>query len=81
MKLQAVGKTKGNILQQFSKPLSASEALYGFGGWLTTRKEPTTMSSKHEAGPIAELIDIFCETNKLEEPRENWDKHFKQPKE
>lgn len=59
--------------------LTASEALFGFCGWLTTRKTVTKMSSKHDAGVIAELIKEFCEINKLTEPRKNWDKLFIHP--
>ena len=33
--------------------LSASEALFGFIGWLTSRNEPITMSSTHDAGEPA----------------------------
>lgn len=39
--------------------LSPSEALYGFGGWLTTRDKPVTIGAKHNAGIVAELIDEF----------------------
>ena len=62
------------------KELSGSEALYGFCGWLTTRKERTVMSSKDNCSPIADLIKEFCETNKLKEPRQNWDKYLTHPK-
>jgi hypothetical protein len=53
--------------------LSPSEALYGFGGWLTTRDEPVTMSSHHNAGIVAELINEFCERHDFEEPRDHWE--------
>jgi len=72
MKIQANGKPK---------ELSASEALYGFGGWLTTRKDSVTMSSTHNAGIVAELIDQFCKTNSLPEPREDWSDNLVHPKE
>ena len=35
---------------------SPSEALYAFAGWLTTRDEPVTMSAKHDAGAVANLV-------------------------
>ncbi len=76
MRIQAVGKTRGNVLKQ----LSGSEAIYGFGAWLTTRDEPVTMGAKHDCGIVAELIDIFCKTNKLEEPRDNWTDNLTHPK-
>ena len=62
------------------KQLSPSEALFGFGAWLTTREKPVTMGSNYECGIVAELIDKFCKTNELEEPREGWDDLLKHPK-
>ncbi len=59
----------------------ASEALYGFVGWLTSREEPVTFSEKHDAAPAADLVAQFCITNKLREPRENWTKNLTHPKE
>ncbi len=56
--------------------LTASEAVYGFCGWLTTREEKTIMSSADDAAPIASLIDQFCRKNKLKEPREGWDNNL-----
>jgi hypothetical protein len=53
--------------------LSASEALYGFCGWLTSRREVTCMSERHDAACIAELIKRFCEVNRLSEPRTAWE--------
>ena len=58
----------------FKKQLSASEALYGFCAWLTTRKAVTTMSCKHDSAPIAELVDAFCKENNLANPRDGWHK-------
>lgn len=62
------------------KELSGSEALYGFCGWLTTRKEITKMGSKNNCAPIADLVNKFCKTNKLTDPRKNWDKYLTHPK-
>ncbi len=76
MIIQAVGKTRGNVLKQ----MNASEAIYGFGAWLTTREEPVTIGAHHECGIVAELINTFCKTNKLEEPRENWTDNLTHPK-
>lgn len=52
--------------------LSASEALFGFTGWLTSRPERTVMSSRDEAGIIADLVGEFCDANQLPEPRTGW---------
>lgn len=49
--------------------LSASEALYGFFGWLTTRQETVTESVKHDANVWVDLIKAFCDENKLDKPR------------
>lgn len=59
--------------------LIASEALFGFCGWLTGRKEKTIMSSTDDAGIIAGLVDAFCRENDLLEPREGWDKNLIRP--
>jgi hypothetical protein len=53
--------------------LSASEALYAFGGWLTVRDEPLTMSARHDAAPMAERVKEFCEAYDLAAPRDGWD--------
>jgi len=59
--------------------LTASEALYGFCGWLAMRKEKTVMSSSDDAAPIAELIDQFCKENGLAEPRKGWEYNLIHP--
>lgn len=52
--------------------INGAEALFGFAGWLTSRKEETVASSSHDAGCIADLVGQFCKENKLTEPREGW---------
>jgi len=52
--------------------LTASEALYGFMGWLTTRKDAVTFSCRDNAAVAADLVAEFCKTNHLPEPREGW---------
>lgn len=52
--------------------LSASEAVYGFAGWLTCRAEPVTFGSAHDAALPAELVDAFCKSQELEPPRQQW---------
>ncbi len=59
--------------------LSASEAIFAFCGWLTTRKEETMMGSSHDCGVIAELVGRFADLNGLQEPRPDWQKHFEMP--
>jgi len=61
------------VKESLYEELSASEALFGFGGWLTTRDEAVTFSAKDDAAKMAELIDIFIKKYNLKDPRENWD--------
>lgn len=56
--------------------LSASEALFGFAGWITTRGTAVTASAYHDSGEWARLVAKFVETQNLEEPREGWDKNL-----
>ena len=58
--------------EQTIEEMSASEALYGFVGWLTTQDEPITAGSTHDCAVWAEKIKEFCDVNKLSEPREDW---------
>lgn len=60
--------------------LSASEALYGFIGWLTTRKASITLSETHNAVEAADLVKKFCSVNQLEDPRDNWPSRLIHPK-
>ena len=60
--------------------LTASEALYGFMGWLTSRREVTPeFSAKHDAAPAAELVNQFCIENKLPDPRNGWENNLIHP--
>ena len=61
------------VKESLNEDLSPSEALYGFGGWLTTRDKPVTMSAKNNAGIVAELIDEFIKKQKLEQPEDHWE--------
>lgn len=60
--------------------MTGSEAIFGFCGWLTTRKEKTIMSASDDVAGIAELIKEFCEINKLTKPRNDWAKLLTHPK-
>jgi hypothetical protein len=59
--------------------LSASEAVYGFAAWLTTRYEPVTLSARHDAGIVARLVSEFCKVNNLPEPRDHWEENLTHP--
>lgn len=62
-----------------SSPMTASEAVYGFAGWLTCRAEKTVMSSSDDAAPIADLVAKFCKENKLDDPRNGWENNLIHP--
>ena len=51
-----------------------------FCGWLTTQEEITKMGSAEECGCIVEKIQLFCDTNNLEEPRKKWNDKLVHPK-
>lgn len=61
--------------------LTASEALYGFAGWLTSREKKITMSSTNDAAAVAALVKIFCVANALADPREEWAENLTHPRE
>lgn len=67
---------KGQIM---SEELTGSEAVYGFAAWLTTREEKITMSEKHNAAAVVDLVDKFCKTNNLAEPRDDYAKNLTFP--
>lgn len=52
--------------------LNASEALYGFAAWLTTRYEPTTLGAKHDCAPVVDRIVEFIEANDLPPLSATW---------
>ena len=58
----------------------ASEAIYSFVAWLTTREESITMGSGHDCVPAVEAIKEFCKVNHFNEPRMGWQKNIKFPK-
>lgn len=77
-------RTKLCSLSQYKKELECltpSEALYGFAAWITTRKEQVAASSKDDAGVWARLVDEFCKTNNLAEPRDTQPDFTMPPKE
>ena len=61
--------------------LSASEAIFGFCGWLTTREEVTEMGSAIECSGIADLIGQYTEANGFADPRDGWHTLLIKPKE
>jgi len=59
--------------------LNASEALYGFMGWLTSRDKKVVLSAKHNAAEAAELVARFCDENQLPHLRAGWENNIKHP--
>ena len=59
--------------------ITASEALYDFMGWLTTRQEVLSVGASHECAPVADVVKEFCAANNLAEPRDGWEKNFVHP--
>ena len=59
--------------------LTGSEAIFGFCGWLTSRKERTIMSGSNDSAVIVELITKFCNENKLSDPRDNYTDYLTLP--
>lgn len=51
--------------------MNASEALYGFAGWLTTRKQSVVAGAEHNAACWAELVDEFIKNNDLSPVRDD----------
>lgn len=77
-----VSEVDSNLLDAVVMPqLNASESLFGFCGWLTTREERTIMSAKDNCSPIVDLIDKFQKANTLPKVREGWEKNLTHPKE
>jgi hypothetical protein len=50
--------------------ITASEAVYGFTAWLTTRKKSITLGAKHDVLEAADLADRWCRVNRLPPPRD-----------
>lgn len=68
------------IIDITSDKLSASEALYGFCGWLTSRDTQTIMGRHHGIVGVVDLIKEFCDTNNLSDPTDGWDGLLTHPK-
>lgn len=77
--LHAYCKNTRFKVHELTDRLSASEALFGFVGWLTSRGERTVMSGHDEAGGPAGLVGEFCEANHLCEPRKGWSENLTHP--
>ncbi len=54
------------------RKLSPSEAIMGFAQWLSTRNYEVSMSCQCDRRTVKELIDAYCESNNLEDPKSGW---------
>ena len=59
--------------------ITASEAVFGFAAWLTTRPKSIRIGAKCECGIVARLVGEWCATNKLPEPRKIYPHNIKHP--
>ena len=59
--------------------ITASEAVFGFAGWLTARKGTLTIGATHSASKIAELAGEWLLCNKLRPPRRIFPKNIRHP--
>ncbi len=67
--------------KKMKKRITATDALFGFGVWLTTRKEIVTFSHKHDTGKMVDLIGQFLKTNNLPNVSKNYPGNFITPEE
>lgn len=58
-------------LNQVQYAVTPAEAIMGFIGWLTSRKEKITLSAKHDCVPIIKAIEAFLKVNCFEQPMGN----------
>lgn len=80
LKLDTEAKTISDVIGYAqSDRLIASEALFGFAGWITTRDEEVIASAKHDAAVWANLVDTFIRENNLENPRNCWENNLIHP--
>lgn len=75
----ATGNHVRAILDALPPGLSASEALFGFVAWLSTRDEAVTLGAHHDCAVWPPLIAEFCRVNDLREPRDGWVRNLTHP--
>jgi hypothetical protein len=66
------GKSFGSSLAVIDRPTHPHAALLGFAAWLTTRPEPVTFGTNHDAAPAAELVAEFVKSQGWPDLPENW---------
>lgn len=53
-----------------NEKITATEAVYGFASWLTTRDVSVTIGSVHNAAEVADLVKEWLVANNLPDVRE-----------
>ena len=53
-----------------NKTMTASESVYGFVAWLTTRDKAVSFGAKHDCAIAADLVQQWINTNGLDGPRD-----------
>ena len=71
----------GAVDQPAEPRISPSEAVFGFAGWLSGRKQRVTVSACDDAGTIAVLATRFCEKNGLPDITSDYPQNLKFPEE
>ncbi len=61
--------------------ITATDTIFGFGAWLTSRKEAVTFSYKHDAGKMCDLIKEYLEANNLGDVSTHYPNNLVMPKE
>lgn len=59
--------------------VTASEAVYGFSAWLTTREKAITIGALHESTTLIELAKKWIDENNLPEVTLNYPDNIKHP--
>jgi len=78
-RIQREKEDRGEVIEKEPDLMSASEALFLFVGWLTTRAEGIAMSSSIDSAPACELVSKFIDANKLTDPREDFGTKYIRP--
>jgi len=61
--------------------VNGAEAIAGFFTWLANREQVTCIGASVNNVPVCELMEKFCELNRLGEIRPHWNDLLKFPEE
>ncbi len=74
-----LGALTTGVVDEGTATLTPAEAVFGLLAWLTTRKQPSTFSAKHDSSPAAAIAAVFCKTNNLGTCRDEWADYLTHP--